>query len=168
MFHLPEVRALSWKLQAGKVLYAKGCKIRHTKFLQIESKSDVPVPQGNALESQKTEATCSYMNAGVPRVVLPVVAVQITSKCGRSICTHALLDTGSNHTFSAKSLLEELQSEGKRANMSLSTLSSQGEKLETTIHELEVADLQGHHKVIIRRMYGTDDIPISSYCSMRK
>ena len=74
------------------------------------------------------------------------MAVQITSKCGGSICTHALLDTGSTHALCTKSLLEELKSEGKRANMSLSTLSSQGEKLETTIRELEVADLQGHHK----------------------
>ena len=90
---------------------AKACKLRHTKFLHIENKSDVSVPQINALESQKTEATCSYTNAGVPRVVLPVVAVQITSKCGRSICTHALLDTGSTHAFCAKSLLEELTSE---------------------------------------------------------
>ena len=128
----------------------------------------MPVPETNALESQKTEATCSYTNTGVPRVVLPLVAVQITSKCGRSICTHALLDTGSTRTFCAKSLLEELKSEGKRANMSLSTLSSQGKKLETTIHESEVADLQGHHTVIIHRVYVTDEIPTSSYCSMRK
>ena len=125
---------------------AEGCKIRHTKILHIENKSDVPVPQINALESQKTEATCSYTNAGVPRVVLPVVAVQITSKCGRSICIHVLLDTGSTHTFCAKSLLEELKSEGKQANMSLSTVSSHGKKLETTNHELEAADLHGHHK----------------------
>ena len=101
-------------------------------------------------------------------MVLPVVAVQITSKCWRSICTHALLDTGSTHTFCAKSLLEELKSEEKRANMSLSTLSSHGERLETTIHELEVTDLQGLHMVIIHRMYATDEIPTSSYCRMRK
>ena len=147
---------------------AKGCKIRHTKFLHIDNKSDMPVPQRNALESQKTEATCSYANTGVPRVVLPVVAVQNTSKCERSICTHALLDTGSTHTFCANSLLEELKSEGKRANMSLSTLSSHGEKLETTIHELEVTDLQGHHKIIIHRVYAADEIPTTSYCRMRK
>ena len=120
----------------------------------------MPVPQRNALESQKTEATCGYTTAGVPRVVLPVVAVQITSKCGRSICTNALLDPGSTHTFCTKSLLEELKSEAKRANMSLSTLSSHGEKLENTIHEREVTDLQGHHNVINSyRAYATDEIP---------
>ena len=147
---------------------AKGCKIRHTKCLHTENTSDVPVPQRNALESQKTKAACSYTNDGVPRVILPVVAVHITSKCGRNICTHALLDTGSTPTFCAKSLLEELKSEGKRANMSLSTLSSHGEKLETTIHELEVTDIQGHHKVIIHRVYATDEIPTSSYYRMGK
>ena len=140
---------------------APGCRLKHTKFLHFEQKD---APQLH----QKAEATCSYTSTRAPKVVLPVVEVQVQSQSGHTADTYALLDSGSTDTFCTKGLLEELKSEGRQANLSLLTLSSEGKKLDTAAHELKVTDRQGGNEILIPHVYACQKIPVSKYCSSQQ
>ena len=106
------------------------------------------------------------MSSSALRVALPVVQVRITAKSGLSAVAYALLDSGLTNTFCTTSLLEKIKSGGRCTHLSLATLQNQG-KLETTVHELEVTDPQGHNQVTLDHMYAMKRIPVSRDCSVQ-
>ena len=154
---------------------AKGCRIKHTKFLHINQPQRAASETAanshstaDASDGTKSKgAICTYVRSSAPRVALPVVKVRVTGKSRYSAETYALLDNGSTNTFCSTSLLKKISSYGQKGSLSLSTLESRGSKMETSVHELEISDVQGHNKVMAYQAYAVSSIPVSADCVVK-
>ena len=93
---------------------------------------------GHSSAECKADSTCS--------------AKGCKGRSGGSVITYALLDNGSTNTFCSTDLLAQLGSCGKKTSLSLTTLDREGSKMKTSIHELEVSDAQGQHKVTLSQV----------------
>ena len=67
--------------------------------------------------------------------------------------THAFLDSGSNSTFCAEELLEQLKLEDVERNLSLCTIEKENSRLECCVVNLEVYDLQEYDFVDLSTVF---------------
>ena len=162
----------SRECKAKTTCNARGCKIKHTKFLHIVShvgesgtNSQSVTRSPEEKKSPLASAVCSHVSGSstpTVRVALPVVKVNMTAGNG-VVQTYTLLDSGSTNTFCASSLLKRLKSDGQKAAINLTTLRSQGDQLFTSVHELEISDIAGNNRVA-HQTYAMQSIPVSRDC----
>ena len=89
--------------------------------------------------------------------------VRVKAKGQRdSVVTYAFLDNGSNSTFCSEELLEQLGVEGRKTNLSLTTMTSENSPVETHIVSLEVYDLDEDEFVDLPSVYSTSKLPVTS------
>ena len=158
--------------KADSTCTVKGCRKKHTKFLHTFMRPPQKTDSTEVSQQKQTEvptATCTHVaDMGHSRVVLPVVKVKVTAQgTQQSTEAYALLDNGSTNTFCTEELLTKLNSSGQSADMQLTTLEKEGNKVKTTVHDLEVSDVQGNHTVPVR-VYARPSIPVSTDCVVRE
>ena len=110
----------------------QGCTKKHSTFLHQNTNSaseessiapvsastqDLPVTN----KSNGYAKTSCAANASVTALAILPVEVEVVDS-GRTVQTYAFLDNGSNTTFCSENLLSQLQEEGTKAQLSLTTL----------------------------------------------
>ena len=108
---------------------------------------------------QPQQVKTGYVNQG--NTGLAVVPVVVRSG-GRSVTTHALLDSGSTACFCQESLLEKLGLQDKdRTQLSLTTVCKNRIKVEShVVTGLEVADLGERHVLQLPAVYSLEKVPV--------
>ncbi|XP_038065549.1 uncharacterized protein LOC119735724 [Patiria miniata] len=155
-----------------RVCSVTGCGKRHTKFLhplkQTPSSSvgDArPAGLEATAQSSFTETdlgTSCVTGVGVYRVALPIVAVKVSAVDGHcSIDTYALLDNGSTSSFCTEELASQLNIEGKRQSLTLTTMTKAKVKTETTVVSLVVNSFDQQGAVNLDKVYTRHSLPIN-------
>ena len=164
------------------------CKEKHSTFLHPkrlretpEPSKDLPKDSSNfSTESRKeefnVEATSKESNNGYVRIKgenqfavkvtstagLAVVPVKVKAKgTGKMIETYAFLDSGSNTSFCTEKLLNQLDLDGKRTTLSLTTLENVNTAVECSFVNLEVFDLQEENLIELSNVFSRPRLPIS-------
>ncbi|XP_043217631.1 uncharacterized protein LOC122379454 [Amphibalanus amphitrite] len=155
----------------------KICGRRHVTLLHQDGNFKVPsqTPQRSPDEDHardKGETNVKSSDRPQPQLVktgcvnqgntgLAVVPVVVRSG-GRSVTTHALLDSGSTACFCQESLLEKLGLQDKnRTQLCLTTVCENRIKIDSqVVHGLEVADLGGRHVLQLPAVYSLEKVPV--------
>ena len=132
---------LAGECRVEQTCTAKGCQLKHTKFLhmardQSREEATGSSKDGGAAKPEsgtRSAAVSMCAEAEAARVALPVTKVKLKGSSGRSARAYALLDSRSTSTFCTTGLLQRLGSEGHNATINLTTLKSpaKGDCLQT-------------------------------------
>ena len=153
------------------------CSLRHPKMLHIHQlkKRDTdkerteptktvdgatPV-EGNAATSVTTVQSSGLTGAGEDSCKLSIVPVQVKAKKGSiTVHTFAFLDPGSTASFCTVGLMEKLKVQGRKSNITLSTL-GQRRVVETSIvRGLEIAGLDRNNFCDLPGLYTQQTLPV--------
>ena len=135
----------------------EGCGEKHTKFLhQISSGSASHNP---ATSNAGISTFCN--GAGVIRVALPIVAVNIKASNGSNIRTYALLDSGSTSSFCTEELLKKLQVPSREETIRLTTLNQKEKVVKTTVASIKVSDINNQNTITLKKVHATPNLPIN-------
>ena len=94
---------------------------------------------------------------------LAVVPVKVKARDSSKIIeTYAFLDAGSNTTFCTEGLLQELNIEGKKTKLSLTTIQNENVPTHCSVVNLEIFDLNKRNLVELPKVYSTPSLPIST------
>ena len=148
-----------------------GCGKKHTKFLhpmgqsQADSNTDesgASVTQGNnGFVGGESENFSLSGAGGSRRVVLPIVPVIVKTPGSQlEVETHALLDSGSTHSFCSSELAEKLKIKGKPQTLSLTTLEKADSEMQVTTVSLEVHEAGGKNVVELPSVFTRPMLPI--------
>jgi hypothetical protein len=146
-----------------------GCGKKHTKFLHVvpqstgTSQDKTTQPAGTKPSTKVHNGYVKMKNthgAGVPRTILPVVPVRVsTMKGDRFFDTLALLDGGSTNTFCSESLARKLGLEGTKTTLSLTTLEKTESESETKLVSLQVSGV-GEEQILELPHVFVRDLPV--------
>jgi len=171
-------RAATCQLQ--RTCSVPGCSQKHTRFLHQAIRPatlrnvvshDVGAAVHPGQDSISTDARngfidaedrCMVTGAGSVKAALPLVPVKVRSQNGQyCVCTHALLDSGSTTTFCTMSLAQSLGLVGRRETLTLSTLGSSSNRIQTSVVNMIVSDFEEQSDVHLRAVYTKEELPIS-------
>ena len=107
-----------------------GCKTKHSSllhlgFLELKKirarENESPTQDENVSTGANDKAVTAHSRRITEKThvktALPIVTVTVTASSGRSVETHALLDTGGDRTFCSKNLLNAFRLKVKRLNL---------------------------------------------------
>ncbi len=151
----------------------QGCEMKHSRLLHQGFK-DMKTKKEQATTATKDEAvkvsdvptvvadSCACGSSF--RVALPIVSVLVKGLNGKkTIKTCALLDSGSNKSFCAPSLLEELQIEGKQTNLKLATLNNGADvkalEVSLVVSSAQETKRKEHKPFVLSKVYGLQTFP---------
>eukprot|EP00794_Sanderia_malayensis_P011533 gene11533-12724_t len=161
----------------------EGCNSEHSTFLH--SRSQVPYVN-NENREQESEAARSeqpttdqssssisngYVTSEKPQqstrstsvMGLAVIPVKVKARDSPKITeAYAFLDDGSNTTFRTESLLQELNVEGKKTKLSLTTIQNENVPTHCSVVNLEIYDLSKKNLVELPKVFSTPSLPIST------
>lgn len=169
----------------------KGCSSKHSTFLHPgRSKTSLHVPAENSAnsnaiqvaalattdpqpDSSPTSANNGYIKSSFSSsstvTGLAIVPVCVKVKGRQEVAeTYAFLDSGSNTSFCTESILEKLNSAGRKTTLSLTTL--EGEKISSvcSLVSLEGSDLNQENVVDLPVVYSRPSLPIPSEAIARQ
>lgn len=161
----------------------KGCTSKHSTFLHpnnskvslnalgdnnadsnaSQKASRGPQPDNTGFNSATNAYVKSCYSTSTSVTGLAIVPVRVKAK-GRqeAVETYAFLDSGSNTSFCTESLLEKLNSKGKKTTLSLTTLQGENAPTECSLVSLQVSDLNQENVVELPMVYSRPSLPIPS------
>ena len=80
----------------------------------------------------------------------------------RKNTTYAFLDGGSNTSFCSQNLMRQLNIEGKKTTLSLTTLEKANSMTESSIMSLELSDLRGENHISVKTVFSTPELPVTT------
>ena len=97
------------------------------------------------------------------RTAMAVIPVKVRSKeNNKSVITYAFLDNGSSATFCTESLMKQLEVDGAKVKISLSTLEKKNSPVDSyLIRDLVVSDLDENDFVNLPILYTRPEIPVN-------
>ena len=96
-------------------------------------------------------------------VALPMVPVKVKAHGSDPVITFAFLDSGSNSTFCSEQLLQRLKIEGKKTNLSLSTIHAENSPVECQVVDLELYDPDENERLKEKYVAVIDDYLAKGY-----
>ena len=158
----------------------QGCAGKHSTFLHPKSTPNTEIKEGAPAHSNEQNredesgpATNGYVKTSKkqsrPEVTsvtgLAIVPVRVKIKGSlQTVETYAFLDSGSNTSFCTEDLLEKLNSQGCKTNISLTTMLGEATPIECSVVELQIFDLDGQNQVEMPKVYSTPRLPIRKEC----
>lgn len=154
-----------------------GCAQKHSTFLHPkqsvqESKHDgMNATNGNSkptFNQSSTHARNGYVKSqqSVPAqrvTALPIVPVKVKAQGSNNIVeTYAFLDGGSNTTFCTEKLKRQLDVQGKKTTLSITTIEKANSQTESTVLGLEVSALDGTGRVELPTVFSITSLPVST------
>ena len=135
-----------------------GCGKKHSRFIHVDQ--DVKCVQNEIVTGHEVVNGNIGLNVCKAKsdVEVHMPAVQVNVK-GQYI-THALLDTGSTHSFCSKSLVDLLNIKGSTVDYQLSTLDQSHVHKKSQIVSLVLESVDGSEVLPLSRVYVVDKIPI--------
>ncbi|KAG1673363.1 hypothetical protein GQR58_015618 [Nymphon striatum] len=137
---------LVYNCKSNWVCNINNCGKRRTKFLHFDSDYKIVSSLKDSDSGNPVSDTNYNINASVfnnqnfttvsNRVALPIVAVKIkgTNTIGvNTVCTNALLDTGSTSSFCSRGLFSRIGVAGKKTKLCLTTLGQANSLIETDL-----------------------------------
>ena len=76
--------------------------------------------------------------------------------------TYTFLDGGSNTSFCSQNLMRQLNIEGKKTTLSLTTLEKANSMTESSIMSLELSDLRGENHISVKTVFSTPELPVTT------
>ena len=103
------------------------------------------------------------------KVALPLVQVTVSSpESGRSVHTHALLDSGSNVTLCDEQLLEDLGVTGRKEALSLTTLERVDSKASTRVVSLTIQGTDRGRTIHLPRVFSRQSLNLKTNSMVTK
>ena len=154
----------------------QGCTGKHSTFLHPKrSPTATDKPKANTEqppeqpeqppEIKSNAANNGYVKSDYPSSTtvtgLAIIPVRVKAK-GQygTVETYAFLDSGSNTSFCAESLLEKLIVKGTKTKLSLTTLQGENTPTECSLVSLEAFDLSEENVVHLPMVYSRPSLPI--------
>lgn len=108
-------------------------------------------PKTNSINGYVKSANGSTeTSSNGPAIGLSIVPIKVRAVgSDRMVQTYAFLDTGWNTSFCSQKLMKQLNIEGKKTTLSLTTMEKAKSKTESSIVSLELSDLNGENPVRI-------------------
>ncbi|CAB3981354.1 PREDICTED: uncharacterized protein LOC107342904, partial [Paramuricea clavata] len=125
-----------------------------------ESKSETKAQSGYIKSAKHQSKTTSNNSTTIGLAIVPVKVRAAGSE--RIVQTYAFLDGGSNTSFCSENLMRQLNIEGKRTNLTLTTLGKANSKTESSIVSLELSDLQDENHVSLKTVFSTPVLPVTT------
>jgi hypothetical protein len=135
------------------------CGAKHTKFIHIDSNSNVAVGASNS--AFQVEVSSNQVRVGVDQgersgVMVPIVPVVVNEK----FTVHAILDTASNTSFCTQALVDQLQVKGSKVTYLLNTMSRTQESKSSTVVNLDLKSQDGVNCLSLSDVYVVNAIPV--------
>lgn len=127
-----------------------------------ESKSFLETNKESDSLQAAVNVTVGVVGIRHPRVCFKVIPVKVSSgRSAKEIVTYAFLDCGSDTSLCLKSLMEELEAQGRPVEFTMTTANFKGrQKSHET--ELTIQALDGSMKFEIDNVLTVNDIPVNS------
>ena len=161
----------------------EGCNNKHSSFLHPRSQaphasnenreSEVTRSEQPITDHSSSSVSNGYVTSKKPQqstrstsvMGLAIVPVKVKARDSSKIIeTYAFLDAGSNTTFCTEGLLQELNMEGKKTKLSLTTIQNENVPTHCSVVNLEIFDLNKRNLVELPKVYSTPSLPISTSC----
>ena len=124
------------------------CGVKHSNFLHTK-------PNVMATTTHVTDTTSSFATGTQPESYLPCVNVKVNGQL-----VSALLDSGSSNTFCDQKLARTLGLKGRDVNYSITTLTSSGKDICSSLVDFNVTSVDGKESLPFSNVYVIDAIPI--------
>lgn len=151
------------------------CNLRHPSMLHIHQlkKRDTDKEQTDPKKSDSDETvevnavtsvtvqSSGLTGAGEDNCKLSIVPVQVKARKGSALVhTFAFLDQGSTASFCTVGLMEKLNVQGKKANITISTLGQRKVVKTSIVSGLEIAALNGSNFCDLPGLYTQKTLPV--------
>ena len=155
-----------------------GCGLKHSKFLhlkprqpahdteaQIQATTSTPAVSNQQISptavpfqpSQPVPGSSHFTHSHKGKLAMPIVAARVWNpESGVYKDTYALLDPGSNGTYCASSLQEELGVKGTARSMELTTLTANKMHLNTTVVTLDITSMNNETRYTVKAFVRPD------------
>ena len=105
----------------------------------------------------------SDTGAGCGSKGLTIVPVKVKGQGkDKIISTYALLDNGSTASFCTDDLLKKLEIEGRRCHTSVTTINGVEDRLDSTMADLEVMDIDGNTFIEVPNVFSMTNLNVSA------
>lgn len=143
------------------------CNQTHPSILHIGkqeriSQKDTEQPKEPSISCTST-STCGHTGAGHNNGILPILPVQLKCTKGNKVIeTYAFLDPGSTGTFCSERLVNQLNTEGRRAKIHLRTMGHNKAVPSCIINGLEISGVSGKHFYELPDVFTQKEMPVST------
>eukprot|EP00794_Sanderia_malayensis_P013184 gene13184-14532_t len=157
-----------------------GCVGKHSTFLHPKSNQNVHGGSNEQSTSNQstptinpnsTPASSGYVevsegtsfSTSATTTALAIVPVLVKARESTKLLeTYAFLDSGSNTSFCTESLLQNLEVEGKRTKLSLTTMQGENNAIECSLVSLQVSDMNRNKFIDLPMVFSRPNLPIST------
>ena len=167
----------TWQKSARKSCKIDGCPKKYPTVLHTQPwerpKEDTVVGSGIGVADGTSQvhngmacinnASCSHTGAGFSQTGMAILPVKVRrGGSEKAITMYAFLDNGSSSTFCAEALMRQLDINGPKTKISLTTLEKKDSLVDSfLVHDLEVTDLDENYIVKLPILYTREEIPVS-------
>ena len=154
-----------------------GCPKKHPTVLHTQPwerpKEDTSVGSGIGVADGTSQvrnsmacinnASCSLTGAGFSQTGMAILPVKVRRRGSeKAIAMYVFLDNGSTSTYCTEALMRQLDINGAKTKISLTTLEKKDSLVDSfLVHDLEVTDLDENYIVKLPILYTREEIPVS-------
>ncbi|KAL2099387.1 hypothetical protein ACEWY4_005867 [Coilia grayii] len=159
--------------ECKKKMTCEVCSLKHPSLLHFSSKEkdakEKPVgteaSKGSAAsvpaDVSKDKETSACTGAG-DNCVLAIVPVRVkASKSDKTVEVYAFMDPGSSASYCTEALARQLNVQGRRTELMLSTINSKSKVESYVLTDLEVSSLEDNNFIALSKVFTQKSIPVS-------
>ena len=137
--------------------------VRHTADVGVGTEDDVDAQVRSSMVNIGTGAKSETIHES-GRTAMAVIPVKVRARdTDRSVITYTFLDNSSNSSFCTQSLMKQLEVNGQRVKISLSTLEKKNSAMESfLVRDLLISDLDENEWIGLPTLYTRPEIPVCS------